>query len=63
MITTGDAALLTAAEVAARLCVPVTTVESLRRRGDFAPAIRIGRSIRWQWTDVELWVRDQKESA
>lgn len=63
MLEIGDPALLTIDDVAARLGVRPSTVESLRRRGGFAPATKIGRNVRWRWNDVEAWLHDQKETS
>jgi excisionase family DNA binding protein len=51
----GSAVLLTAADVAATLCVSRTTVWRLVKRGDL-PTIRIGGSVRYAQKDVEALV-------
>jgi excisionase family DNA binding protein len=51
-----DGRLLTAAEVAAMLAVPLPHVWRLARRGEI-PVVRIGpRLIRFHPNDVELWI-------
>lgn len=55
--------LLTMDEVATRLGVPVPTLRWLRQEGRFAPAIKIGRRLRWDVADIDLWLTDQREDA
>ncbi|GAA2735018.1 hypothetical protein GCM10009867_16400 [Pedococcus aerophilus] len=53
--------LLTIDQVADRLGVTVPSVRWLRQDGRFAPAIRIGRRLRWDAADVDAWVTTQRE--
>lgn len=55
--------LLSIEETAERLRIHVCTVRNLRQAGRFAPATRVGRRIFWAETDLEEWLRKQRESA
>lgn len=48
--------LLTKAEVADLLTVSIDTIDRMRRKGDFVPAIQIGGTLRWRDTDVKAWL-------
>ncbi len=52
-----DERLLTVSEVSERLQVSRNAVYELARNPDF-PAVRIGRSIRFSWPQVETWLAD-----
>ncbi|HXC77143.1 MAG TPA: helix-turn-helix domain-containing protein [Candidatus Acidoferrum sp.] len=54
---------LTPDEAAARLRISVATLRFLRQRGKFAPATKIGRRLFWDPADLELWLKQQKETA
>lgn len=54
--------LLTIDEVADRLRVPVLTIRWLRQEGRFAPAIRVGRRLVWEASDIDAWVEHQREA-
>jgi excisionase family DNA binding protein len=53
--------LLTIEEVAARLRVSVLTVRWLRQEGRFMPAIKVGRRLMWDASDVDAWLKSQRE--
>jgi len=55
--------LLTIAEVADYLRVPVPTVRSLRQQGRFAPAIKVGRRLVWDTRDVVAWAESHREGT
>lgn len=55
--------LLTIDEVADRLRVPVLTVRWLRQEGRFAPAIRVGRRLVWEASDIDAWLEQQRETG
>jgi len=55
--------LMTIEEVADRLRVSVLTVRWLRQQGRFMPAVKVGRRLLWTETDVETWLRAQREAA
>jgi excisionase family DNA binding protein len=48
--------LATPTEVADYLRVPLRTLYRWRYAGDGPPAFRIGRHLRFRWTDVEEWL-------
>ena len=49
-------ALATPVEVADYLRVPLRTIYRWRYAGDGPPAFRIGRHLRFRWSDVEEWL-------
>jgi excisionase family DNA binding protein len=49
--------LLTIDEVAERLRVSVLSVRWLRREGQFAPAIKVGRRLVWDARDIDAWLK------
>lgn len=51
--------LLTAEEVAERLCVPQTWVYRAARKGDL-PSVQCGRYRRFDEADVERWIELRK---
>ena len=54
-----DDRLIGIQELAAYLEVPVKTLYAWRYHGDGPPGFRVGKHIRYQWTDVQEWVKDQ----
>lgn len=54
--------LLTPAELAAYLEVPVTTVYSWRYRHEGPAGFRVGRHVRFRWRDIEDWIETQMSS-
>ncbi len=52
--------LLTTAEVARHLGVPVATIHRWRYVGTAPPAIRIGRHLRFDADDLEHWIDGQR---
>jgi excisionase family DNA binding protein len=55
--------LWTIRDAAEFLSVSPRTVERARSRGDFPPAIRIGRTVRFEATDVMEWAKTYREAA
>ena len=55
--------LLTIEEVAEYCRVTVLTVRWLRQEGRFAPAIKIGRRLVWDMSDLDAWIDSQREVA
>ncbi|MEY9950581.1 helix-turn-helix transcriptional regulator [Leifsonia sp. EB34] len=53
--------LLTVKQAAEILGLATGTVYNLRSAGRFAPAIVIGKSVRWERADVLAWARAFKE--
>jgi len=54
--------LLTVQDLAAYLGVPVTTLYQWRYRGEGPRGFRVGRHIRYQWSDVAEWIENQKKA-
>ena len=48
--------MATPAEVARYLQVPVKTIYRWRYAGEGPPAYRVGRHLRFRWSDVEGWL-------
>ena len=51
--------LLTAEDLADYLDVPVATVYAWRHRRQGPPGFRVGRHLRFRWSDVERWIEDR----
>lgn len=47
--------LMNIQEVAKDLRVPVPTIRWLRQEGRFVPAIKVGRRLVWDLSDVRAW--------
>jgi excisionase family DNA binding protein len=54
--------LLTARQAAAALSVSERTLWTLTQRGDL-PAVRIGRSVRYDPGDLRAWIERQKQAS
>ena len=52
------ARLLTVDELAIYLGVPVATLYAWRYRGQGPAGFRVGKHLRYRWSDVECWVRE-----
>jgi predicted DNA-binding transcriptional regulator AlpA len=50
-------------ELAAYLNLPVKTLYAWRYRREGPPAFRVGRHLRYRWSDVELWTQQRIEPA
>lgn len=48
--------LLSVTELANYLSVPVATLYAWRYRGEGPPALRVGRYLRYRWSDVQRWL-------
>lgn len=55
----GRSPLASTEEVSAYLQVPLNTVYQWRRKGVGPRAVRIGRHLRYRWSDVDSWVEQQ----
>lgn len=55
--------LLTAQELADYLDVPLGTLYAWRYRGEGPIGFRVGKHVRYRWTDVENWIRDRVRGA
>jgi excisionase family DNA binding protein len=51
--------LLTVQDLADYLDVPVATIYGWRYRRQGPPGFRIGRHLRFRWSDVERWIEDR----
>ena len=51
--------LLTVEDLADYLEVPVATIYAWRYRRRGPPGFRVGRHLRFRWSDVERWINDQ----
>ncbi|WP_372585084.1 helix-turn-helix transcriptional regulator [Mycobacteroides abscessus] len=54
--------LLTIVELSERLRVSVGCIRAWRLRGEGPPAIRVGSALRWDTTEVDAWLDEQRES-
>lgn len=48
-------------EVAAYVGVPVQTMYVWRTKGVGPRAIRVGKHLRYRWSDVEAWLEEQAD--
>ena len=55
--------LLTSEDLASFLDVPIKTLYSWRYRGEGPVGFRVGKHVRYRWTDVEHWIRDRVRVA
>ncbi len=51
--------LLTVEDLAEYLDVPVATVYAWRYRRQGPPGFRVGKHLRFRWSDVERWIEDR----
>ncbi len=51
--------LLTVADVADYLSVPVATIYAWRYRRQGPPGFRVGWHVRYRWIDVEEWISNR----
>ncbi len=55
--------LLTVEELAEFLDLPVRTLYTWRYRGEGPVGFRVGKHIRYRWSDVDRWIRDRVHDA
>jgi excisionase family DNA binding protein len=55
--------LLTVQELADYLGVPVATIYAWRYRGDGPSGFRVGRHLRYRWSDVEDWITQRRQPS
>jgi excisionase family DNA binding protein len=55
--------LLTVRELAEYLAVPVTTLYQWRYRSEGPTGFRVGRHLRYRWSEVEAWIERQIQHA
>jgi len=53
--------LLSIGELAEYLGVPVATLYAWRYRGEGPPGFRVGRHLRYRWSDVQAWIERRIE--
>lgn len=51
--------LLTVQDLADYLDVPVATIYAWRYHRQGPPGFRVGRHLRFRWSDVEQWISDR----
>jgi len=51
--------IISAQELAEYLGVPVATIYAWRYRRQGPPGSRVGRHVRFRWSDVERWIEDR----
>ncbi|MFQ5968684.1 MAG: helix-turn-helix transcriptional regulator [Acidimicrobiia bacterium] len=55
--------LFSAKDLAEFLHVPIATIYAWRYRGEGPPGFRVGRHLRYRWSDVADWVSSQLERS
>jgi excisionase family DNA binding protein len=55
--------LLNVEQLANYLGVPVATLYQWRYRGEGPPGFRVGRHVRYRWTDVAEWIERQLQDV
>ena len=55
--------LVTVQELANYLGVPVATIYTWRYRQEGPPGFRVGRHLRFRWSDIQEWIAQQRETA
>lgn len=53
--------LISPAELAAALGVPLATIYTWRSRGYGPPAVKVGKHLRWRREDVEAWLEERRD--
>jgi excisionase family DNA binding protein len=51
--------LLTVEELANYLDVPVATIYAWRHRRQGPPGFRVGKHLRFRWSDIQQWINDR----
>lgn len=54
--------LINTQELAAYLGVPVKTLYTWRYRREGPRGFRVGRHVRYRWTDVQQWIQQQLDT-
>lgn len=60
-VSLAEGPLLTTEQLAAYLGISVTSVYQRRHRGDFVPALVLGRTLRFRERDVVAWLAEHLE--
>jgi excisionase family DNA binding protein len=50
-------------ELAEYLGVPVATLYAWRHRREGPPGFRVGRHVRYRWTDIAEWIEHQLQDV
>lgn len=58
-----DDRLLTVEELAEFLDLPVRTLYTWRYRGEGPVGFRVGKHVRYRWSDVDRWIQDRIHDA
>lgn len=59
--TTTSERLLTNDEVADRLNLPHSTLRYYRMKGTGPKAVKLGKSVRYRWSDIEDWLKENED--
>ena len=59
-MTAPGTSLATPAEVAAWLCTSEAALRKQRQRGTGPAFIKVGRSVRYAWGDVQRWALERR---
>jgi len=51
--------LATTEQVATYLNLSVSSLHDLRRRSRAPKAFKVGRSLRWKWSDIDAWLESK----
>ncbi|MCH7586206.1 MAG: helix-turn-helix domain-containing protein [Acidobacteria bacterium] len=54
--------LLSAQDLADFLHVPIATIYAWRYRGEGPTGFRVGRRLRYRWTDIQRWLDQRLET-
>ncbi|MCP4968171.1 MAG: helix-turn-helix domain-containing protein [bacterium] len=53
--------LVTIQELANSLGVPVATIYTWRYQHQGPPGFRVGKHLRFRWSDIDSWIAQQRE--
>lgn len=59
MVMEDERRLVDVHQLATYLDVPVKTLYAWRYRRKGPPALRVGRHLRYRWSDIDRWVSEQ----
>lgn len=59
----GKDRLVDVRELANYLGVPVATLYQWRHRREGPPGFRVGKHLRYRWTDIEEWIEQQLQDV
>jgi excisionase family DNA binding protein len=58
-----DEPLLSPQELADYLAIPVATVYQWRHRGDGPRGFRVGKHVRYRWSEILTWLHEHADPA